>query len=74
VKVIKVSKETTSTSNTTGGDKYKDTGLEEICRKDAHTMLVKYGHEQLTPQELLEVLISQGTQKRKQLKLPRIYG
>ena len=58
-------KETTSTSGTTGGDKYKDTDLKEVCRKDAHTLLAECGPEELTPQELLEVLISPTCKKQK---------
>jgi DNA repair protein RadC len=63
--VITIVEKTTSTSGTTGGDKYKDTDLKEVCRKDAHTLLAKCGPEELTPQELLEVLISPTCKKEK---------
>jgi DNA repair protein RadC len=56
---------TTSTSGTTGGDKYKDTDLKEVCRKDAHTLLAECGPEELTPQELLEILLSPTCKKQK---------
>jgi len=61
VKVITMgTKETTSTSTSTGEEVNKGSDLAEILRKDGRTILDHSGPEYLKPEQLLEVLISPG--------------
>ncbi|KYK37913.1 MAG: hypothetical protein AYK18_18065 [Theionarchaea archaeon DG-70] len=53
-------KETTSTSTSTGEEVNKGSDLAEILRKDGRTILDHSGPEYLKPEQLLEVLISPG--------------